>query len=87
MATRKRSIGGIGIDDAVAVAHSLRFRTFGNRYPRTVAYAYERDLVKAMQSTDKQVARRVVSWAKREGLPPSNWNYATAVRIASGKGR
>ena len=36
MATRKRSIGGIGIDDAVAVAHSLRFRTFGNRYPRTV---------------------------------------------------
>ena len=45
---------------SVGVAHSIRFRTFGNGYPRLVAGAYNGDLVRAMRSTDKQVARRVV---------------------------
>ena len=75
------------IRESLTWAHSIRFRTFGNRWPLTVSYAFQGDLAKAMRSTDKQVARRVVAWAKREGLPPSNWNYATALRAASGKGR
>lgn len=69
----------------VAPAHSVRFRTFGDGYPQIVAEAYEGDLYRAMKSTDKQVARMVVKWAKRLDLPLRNWE--AAVRVLEGRGR
>ncbi len=71
--------------EGFSTAHSFRFRAFATGYPRMVALAYDGDIFAAMRRRDKQVARRVVAWAKREGWPPRD--YALAVRIARGKGR
>lgn len=62
--------------------HAIRFRTFGNGYPRAVAMAYRGDLLKAMRSTDRQVARRVVQWARAEGVLSG---FRVAVRLAANK--
>ena len=66
-------------------AHSLRHRAFGNGYPRLVAEAATGDIVTAMRSTDKQVARRVLRLLRREG-----GTYATVqrvIRIAEGRSK
>jgi hypothetical protein len=69
----------------IGPAHSIRFRTFGNGYPRAVASAYDGDLYRAMRSTDKQVARMVLKWVRRTGLPLRGWQVA--VRVANGQGK
>jgi hypothetical protein len=50
--------------DPLAVAHSERFRKFGNGYPRLVALSYGRDLKRAMADSDEQVAATVHAWER-----------------------
>jgi hypothetical protein len=68
--------------DSLKLAHSVRFRTFGNGYPYAVAQAFGGDLVEAMRRTDRQVARRVVRWARRKGVLSG---FRVAVRLAERK--
>lgn len=67
---------------SLAYCHSVRFRAFGNGYPFAVAQAYNGDLFEAMRSTDQQVARRVVKWARREGVLSG---FRVAVRLTARK--
>jgi hypothetical protein len=54
-------------------AHSERFRTVSNRYPRRVAEAYGGDLEHAMSDSDERVAAQVAAWERSHGLRPRDW--------------
>jgi hypothetical protein len=60
-------------DPEMAVAHSTRFRKVSNRYSRTVAYAYEGDLARAMRDSDEQVAATVAEFERQNGYPVQDW--------------
>jgi len=60
--------------EALAVAHSIRFRRVSNRYPRRVAEAYGGDLAAAAAATDIEVAEQVARWELANGLPVRSWN-------------
>jgi non-ribosomal peptide synthetase component F len=59
--------------DALALAHSERFRKVSNHYPRRVAEVYGGDLSQAMADSDKQVAGTVAAWERSHGLEPRDW--------------
>jgi len=61
------------VKNALALAHSIRFRPVTNRYPRRVAEAYKRDLAAAMRDTDEQVAAKVAAWERQHGLEVQDW--------------
>jgi len=58
---------------AAPALHSLRFRRVSNRYPRTVAEAYDGDIKAAMRATDEEVAERVADWERANGHPVRDW--------------
>jgi hypothetical protein len=57
-------------------AFSERFRRVSNRYPRTVSYAYGRDLSSALAASDDEVRAKVREWEIAQGYAPRDW-YAT----------
>ncbi len=61
------------VHSAAAVAHSERFRRVSNRYPHTVAMAYDRDIERAALDSDEQVAATVADWERRHGREPRDW--------------
>jgi hypothetical protein len=56
------------------IAHSRRFRKVSNRYPRTVAFAYNGDIATAASDSDEQVAARVADWERAQGWEPRDWH-------------
>lgn len=61
------------VTTAERVAHSQRFRTVSNRYPRQVAAAYGGDLARAARDADDIVAAVVAAWECGNGLPVRDW--------------
>ncbi len=68
-------------------AHSCRFRKVSTRYPRRVAEAYARDLDRAMDDSDEQVAAVVAAWEETQGLEPVDWAAVGAEERAEVPGR
>lgn len=54
--------------------HCERFRKVSNRYPRTVALAYDLDLRAVANASDEQVAAKVAAWERAQGREPRNWH-------------
>ena len=59
-------------DQAVAIAHSIRFRRMANRYPGRVAEAYGLDVESALNDSDEEVAA-VAEWERRHDIRVRDW--------------
>lgn len=68
--TVSRHVQGLTVESA---AHSVRFRAVSTAYANRVAGAYGGDLAAAARATDTEVAERVATWERENGLPVRDW--------------
>jgi hypothetical protein len=60
-------------DQAIAIAHSIRFRRVTNRYPGRVAEAYGLDVERALNDSDEEVAAAVAEWERQHDIRVRDW--------------